>query len=182
MNLLNKSKLVTVFMGGFLCGVTYLISCGKVNTNEAGATGGTTRYVKANGTSLGEFLSLNFDTQSSTNNFVVLTSTGYLLVVEQDGQVIDGHIYYESANCSGTGYLSYMIANKSIFRNGSNLHYIAADATALSGLNYQSMRNAATGICEVASGTGRNGLPVTANNSTITGVSQTSFTPPITIE
>lgn len=182
MNILNKSKLATVFFGGFLCGVTYLISCGKVNTNEAGATGTTTRYVKANGTSIGEFLSLNFDTQSSTNNFVSLTNTGYLLVIEQDGQVIDGQILYTTIDCSGTGYINYMIANKSIFRNGSNLHYIAAGATAVSGLVYQSTRLANTGVCELYSNTGSNDLPVTTNDPAVTGVSQTSFTPPITIE
>lgn len=181
MNLLNKSKIATVFIGGFLCGVTYLISCGRVNTNEASATGGTTRYVKANGTSIGEFLSLNFDTWSSTNNFVALTSTGYLLVIERDGQVIDGHIRYESADCSGTGYMSYSIPNKSIFRNGSSLYYIGAEASAVSGLNYQSQRTASTGMCD-ASVFGGNGLPVTANDSAVTGVSQPSFTLPITVE
>lgn len=182
MNVLKKSKFATVFVVGFLCGVTYLISCGKLTTNEAGASGTTARYVKANGTSIGEVLSLNLDKMSSTNNFVFLTSTGYLGVIEQDGQVIDGDIFYTTSNCTGTGYMSYMIANKSVFRNGNNLYYIAANAVAVSNITYQSMRPAATGVCQAGPNTGTNDLPVTANNSTVTGVSQTSFTPPITIE
>jgi hypothetical protein len=182
MNLLNKSKIATVFFGGFLCGAAYLVSCGQINVNSAGAGGSTTRYVKANGTSIGEFLSLNFDTQSSTNNFVSLTSTGYLLVIEQDGQVIDGQILYTSVDCSGTGYMNYMIANKSVFRNGTGLYYIGADASAVSGLTYQSTRPASTGVCEAYGGVGSNDLPVTANDPAVTGVSQNSFTPPITIE
>lgn len=178
-----RARSLTIFLTGVFCGVAYLISCGKVNTNEAGASGGTTRYVKANGTSIGEFLSLNFDTWSSTNNFVALTSTGYLLVIERDGQVIDGHIRYESADCSGTGYMSYSIPNKSIFRNGSSLYYIGADASAVSGLNYQSSRLASDGTCDnTYTGTGTDDLPVTANDPAVTGVSQTSFTPPLTIE
>lgn len=185
MNILNKSKIATVFFCGFLCGVTYLISCGKVNTNEANANAESTTstlYVKANGVSLGRFVSLNFDTQSSTNNFVNLTTTGYLLVIEQDGHVIDGQILYTTTDCTGTGYINYMIANKSVFRNGNDLFYIAANATLVSGLTYQSARSVTNGNCGMYVGSGTDDLPVTPNDPAITGVSQASFTPPITIE
>lgn len=117
---------------------------------------------------------------SSTNNFIALTSTGYLLPIEQDGQVIDGQIYYTTADCTGTEYITYMIANKSVFRNGSNLYYTAANAAAVDGLSFQSYRNTSTGGCDA--GSGSKGIPVTANNSAVTGVSQSSFTQPITIE
>ena len=178
-----KAKSIAIFMTGALCGVAYLISCGKVNTNEANANGGTSGfYVKANGVSLGKFVSLNFDTWSSTNNFVVATSTGYLMVLERDGQLISGHIHYTSANCSGTGYMNYTIANKSVFRNGANIYYVAANASDVNGLAYQSVRAADTGNCSATTATGNTDVPVTANDPAVTGVSQTSFTPPITIE
>ena len=71
MNLLNKSKLATVFFGGLLCGGAYLVSCGQVNINSAGAGGALANLkVKANGVEVGTFVSLNFDTQSSTNNIL----------------------------------------------------------------------------------------------------------------
>lgn len=184
MNILNKSKIATVFLGGFLCGVTYLISCGKVNTNEAGASGTTTRYVKANGTSVGEFLSLTNFEKSDESNIVVITSSGYLLPIMRTGDVLGGDIYYTSALCAGTPYTQVGV-QKSILRTGASLFYISSTATnvaSIAALSWRPKFGNPSGDCFSTSGTVIDVMPLTTNDSAVTGVSQTSFTPPITIE
>lgn len=186
MNILNKSKLATVFFGGFLCGVTYLISCGKVNTNEAGASGGTTRYVKANGVSVGELVSVanelaEYNDGEHRKTMAIMSTTGYLVFISRDGSVDRDHLYFASSDCTGQAY-SRFAPTKSVFRNANSLWYVSSSAQEEATLAYNSISNPVTGACSQTTSTHSRVIAATPNNSTITGLSQTSFTPPITIE
>lgn len=186
MNKLTKlGKTVPVFLLGAFCGVAYLISCGKVNTNEAGASGTTARYVKANGTSIGEFLSISDSLSESGGDnllqvFVAISSTGYIIPIRRNGEIDRANLLFSSGDCSGQGYVQSAL-NKSVFRCHTSIFYVAPSAEEFA-LSPNSRISRDTGVCEAYTSSPLEVVPAQANNSVITGVAASSFSTPITIE
>lgn len=185
MNLLNKSKIATVFFGGFLCGAAYLVSCGQVNINSAGAGGSATRYVKANGTSIGEFLSISDSLSESGGDnllqvFVAISATGYIIPIRRNGEIDRANLLFSSGDCTGQGYVQSAL-NKSVFRCHASIFYVAPAAEEFA-LSPNSRISRDTGVCEAYTSSPLEVVPAQANNGAITGVSSNSFSTPITIE
>lgn len=189
MNLLNKGKIATVFFGGFLCGAAYLVSCGKVNTNEASATGaGSALIVKANGTTVGNFVAFTNPleegpaAQQSAKVVLFKSSTSFLGMINRDGVLSRAYVHYGDALCSGQGYAEFAWPGF-VFLNGSSIFHVAraVTPTTQSGLDWS--KDWVSGAC-ISRGVGASTpiVAVTANDPAVTGVSQTSFTPPITVE
>ena len=105
-----------------------------------------------------------------------------MVPIERDGDIMKAGVRFTSTDCTGTGYINSLIPNKSVIRSGTDIFYVPKDASTVNGLEYQSRLNSDTGECIIDMQTGEKNVPVVQNDSSITGVIQTSFTPPITIE
>lgn len=181
-----RAKSIAIFTMGALCGVAYLISCGQVNVNEAVATGSATALkVKANGVVVGDFVSFYASipkTGSSDEPLTWLkTGNGYFVALTPDGEVAPARLFFADTTCSTKGYIRYGIP-KTVVSNSGSLYVV--DSTApTDGFSYESYRERG-GACSTIASSGLPNLamPVSPNNPAVTGVSQTSFTPPITIE
>ena len=182
-----------VFFIGFVSGVLYLASCGTHNNTGIAGSATTPFSVFSNGTLIGSLVSV------ASTGYVVYSSTGYLYSIRSGGSVgalpsTNGTtLYYASADCSGQAYaLNYAAAG---YDNVGPMGWVFAYPNPPGTIFYYVPKTASAVTIPVANSTGVSGYcgalgsPQTnlsvfqafPNDGSVTGVSQTTYSTPITV-
>ncbi|MBF0456456.1 MAG: hypothetical protein HQK99_00995 [Nitrospirae bacterium] len=148
----------------------------EINDNFAYVNYGNIVVKDGNGNELGTFLGM------SGGMTMVLNSNGYLFEIMMDpsntpGSIKPNNIYFSSTNCSGTAYIYGSFIGGTILSDGGGHLYYASKNASLTTISYKSYYYYG---CSSSSGT-ITALPALPNDSSVTGVSSSSFTLPLTV-
>lgn len=166
-----------------VCFLASLFSCSSGVTGNS-STSESVLVVKSAGVVLGKLLGMTPNASAGGATISFLSSGGYFVSLDPSGNVVVGATYYSTSDCSGTAYAVASL-NRPGFVIGSNvsgttsLYSIPFDSASAS-QTIASYRPSASGSCTSYSYSG-SFYALTANDSSITGISAASFSTPITV-
>jgi hypothetical protein len=155
--------------------------------NDLEAQGSPLYVLDGNSNRIGRLVNWNTTSTALTNKkFLFKIVTDY--TNPQNGTIPIINLYFEAAGCSGQAYVAAlyvndenvaqgMVINAYVTTAGDSALYYVKDAPATL-INH--MSQAGVGGCESTAGS-QTVHPVTANDPSITGITQSVFTTPITI-